>query len=184
MDKHKRGFQLLAILVLLGVAIGIVNAATEDVTTIAYFTVPENLEFEVWFPGNVNCTSSATGTCTNFLNFTSSTGGNTKYANCTVQGGSAQDDTTACFRIDNTGTVNLNMSMSLNASEPSGVDVWAAKTFAGMTDATFVDINTTYWIFNSSLIPAHTNATVWVWVNFTAASAGVTNVNMTIRGIS
>lgn len=174
----------LSILVAIVFVLGITYADTVQVLVQAYFTVPSNVAFTLWFPGDVSCVSSAVGTCTTAINFTAETDGTTPYTNCTIYGGSEQDDTVPCFRIDNTGNVALNMSMIQNASDPTGVDLWAAKTFAGMRDATHVDINNTdWWYFNSSLGTGQDNESIWLWVNFTSAPAGITTRNLTVRGI-
>jgi hypothetical protein len=177
----------MLVLVTIFFVLGIALAATRQVLTTAYFTVPTSVSFTLWFPGNISCVSGdPSATCTTELNFTSAADGNTKYANCSVVGGlDIQNDSVPCMYIDNTGNVNLNISVVLNDSEPGGESV---INLYGGTLATHIltgysDVNeSAYWVINSSLTPANPNITVWLWANFTSAPEGTTQRNITIEG--
>lgn len=177
----------MLVLVTIFFVLGTTWAVTRQVLTTAYFTVPESTQFNVWFPGNISCVSGNPGLCTTELNFSSDNTGSTKYANCSVVGSAdVQNGSVPCMYIDNTGNIDLNISMKINDTEPGGeslIDLWGGTTYGAMLDGTHVDINASaYWVIDASLTPAENNITVWLWVNFSSAPGGLTQRNITIEG--
>jgi hypothetical protein len=174
----------MLILVTIFFVLGITLAATRQVLTTAYFTVPTSVSFTLWFPGNISCVSGdPSATCTTELNFTSAADGNTKYANCSVVGGlDIQNESVPCMYIDNTGNVDLNISMYMNATVTNVVVFGAPNSTAATTPSTSSINASQYWVINQSLTPANPNITVWIWANFSSAAEGIVQRNFTIEG--
>lgn len=177
--------KLAAILISIMFLLTVTFAASEYVVTKAWWTVPTNIEFIVFLPGAAGDISDPSNTYTTDINFSSFTGSD-KYTNATVVGGASQTDSTPIYTIYNTGTVNINLTLKLNQTQPTGVVLWGGTNFTSMSeDLTYSVNDTEHWIVNDTLytyLSADWNQTVWLWSNFTSVTGGMYARNITIEG--
>lgn len=108
----------LAITMIAGMPIA--NAASEYTTTVAHFNVPSAIAFTVTLYGESASESAGGGTATTDIEFNCTESSGTQSAvHAKVVGGNTQSDGNPIMEIDNTGTVNLQMQIKLNATVPA-----------------------------------------------------------------
>ncbi|MCK4589611.1 MAG: hypothetical protein KAT77_04150 [Nanoarchaeota archaeon] len=129
MKRNKKLLVVLAaaLLLLLPAAIATVVYTTTQVQ----FNVGSVVAFTLTLPGQAGVTGVGGGAATTGIEFNSTTGTNSNANPQVAGGGTAQSDGTPIFSYDNTGTVDLNLSMSLDTDIPSCMNLTGATTFAG-----------------------------------------------------
>jgi len=124
-------------------------------TTSVQFNVASVVAYTLTLPGESPVSATTGGAATAAIEFNSTTGTDTDVNARVVGSGSAQVNGTPIFQFDNTGTVNLNLSVQLGTALPSCMNLTGAATYAGA---------------GSGLVISNT-ANVTVVNNFTSAAA-------------
>jgi hypothetical protein len=125
-NMKKVGIVLAAVLLL---AVPLAWAAIRT-TTQVNFNVDTVLAYTVTLPGESAVAATVPGAATTAIEFNSTTGTDAN-VNARVVGGTAQSSGTPIMQFDNTGTVNLNLSVQLNAALPGCMALAGATTYAG-----------------------------------------------------
>jgi hypothetical protein len=87
-------------------------------------------------------------------------------------GNSCQTSLIANFRVNNTGSVNENITMCINASLPSKITLFGTLTNDPYSSpSTIPACSAGFWIANSSL-PINAMDEFWIWTNFTGVAVG------------
>jgi len=125
---------LLAVLAITVVAAMPMALAAETVTTVAHFNVPSSVAFEVTLPGESAVESTGGGAATTEIEFNcSNANGSESDVEAKVVGGTVQSDGTPIYEIDNIGTVNINVTIALNASMPACMTLQGGTTYGGIS---------------------------------------------------
>lgn len=151
------------------------HAALEYVYTELYFNIGAVDELTVTLLGQSVVTSSPGGTTTPAqIEFNVSA--DTIWQNATVTGGgSTQDQTNPIFTIDNTGTTNLELNISINATMQAGSCVMLLRQLTDPfpydisstgPESAGEDVNTTNVTIDSSFTPSEAAWGVWLYTNF------------------
>ena len=119
-------WKVLALVFLLAIPV----ALALSTTTTVQFNVATVVGYTLTLPGESSVSANSTGAATTAIKFDSATGTDTNL-NAEVVGGSAQSDGTPIFSYDNTGTVNINISVSLDSAAPACINMTGATTYAG-----------------------------------------------------
>lgn len=176
MDNQK----LLATLVVFALAttlltgIQIVKAATESVYSDLVFAVSSVLEMTVTLRDGTSFTSAPAGNQTGDITFTLPTGTDT-WINATA-GGTDQDNTNPIIQIDNTGTINFMLNISINDTVPSCMDLRYNTSWTGTPEDYATDLSTTNITLDDSFTPAEAVVNLWLWGNATACVQGDSTV--------
>ncbi len=170
--------KLLIGLALFVIAISLPNAqgAIEAVYSDLFFNIGAVDEMTVTLLGESSVTSSALPGTATPANIEFNVSGDVIWQNASVQGGgSTQDQTNPIFSIDNTGTTNFELNISLNATMPSGTCTMLLRqiTDPAPYDITSVgpdpdgeDVNTTNVTIDSSFTPPEATWGIWLYTNF------------------
>jgi len=129
-----------------------VSYAAKYTTTLTYFNIASVESFTVTLPGESATNAGAGGTATHDIEFNASSGTATCVDPCVTGGGTCQSSGTPIFVIQNTGTVDVNVSVKFTSSPPTCVVVKGATTFAGACAGTTID--TSYVTVQDNLAPA------------------------------
>jgi hypothetical protein len=145
-------------------------AASVSTTTTLYFNVATVVAFSNTLPGQ-SATNAGADTATANVEFNSTTG-TTVCANAKVVAGTLQESGVPIMSLDNTGTVNLNMTMALASAMPAcmtlyGKTAWAADCTSGTTTVT-----NSKWAIVNDFTPAASATPVYLWTSFNACTAG------------
>lgn len=174
MDKKLAALVTFTALVLL---IYPVKAQTEYVYVDLFFNIGAVDELSVTLLSESPVTSAAGGTAT-ASNIEFNVSGDVYWQNATVTGGgSLQDDTNPILALDNTGTTNLEINISINSTLPSNgckMDLryindtgGAPYDISGKTPGTDgVVVSTTNITINSSYTPSNPAIGLWLYGNF------------------
>ena len=162
-------------------ALAIPAFATVSTTTVLHFNVATVEAFTNTLYGESSVTATGGGAATSEIEFNSSTGTNS-CVEAKVVAGSTQDSTHPIMSLDNTGTVNLNLSISLNTTVPSCMTLIGKTTYACAEGTTITNSPTT--IVND-FTPSAPAQDWFMWANFTACtSSDSTTRTATISGIT
>jgi hypothetical protein len=147
--------------------------------TAVYFTVPVALSFTVTLPGAAAEASSSSlygsGYSADVI-FNSSVADNATVIPCVSPGTSCQNESSAIFIYDNTGTQNISIYMKFNATLPTGVTVLmnSSVTTAGLgfPHTLQIPVNSTQWAQVVASLPyTGTNtSSVWMYAAFDSYS--------------
>jgi hypothetical protein len=171
--KDKKAFALVLAVLILLVGIGSVRAvSTVSTTTTLYFNIASVVGMTNTLPGVGGVTATAAGAATANVEFNSSTGNN-NCVNAQVTGGTVQGSGTPIMTLDNTGTVNLNLSMKF-FSAPITCIKTSWKTTWDATCAASALLNDTNSTIASDYTPAAAAQALYLWANFTACGAADT----------
>jgi len=186
MIRTKNLFKLFVTLVVTSLLIyGFSNAATESVFVDLFFNIASTDELTVTLLGQSAVTSAAGGTATPANIEFNSTTGNTVYKNASVIAGSTQDLTNPILAFDNTGTTNLLINITLNATLPAGsctmelryLNDSAPYSVAGLDAATNgIILNTSNSTIDSSFTPSEATWGIWLYSNFSGCLSPDTTV--------
>lgn len=169
MDRQRKIWLLLLAVI---VAIGTVSAAVEYTQTAVGFNIASTVAYTLTLPGEsaTNSDPSAASAATTQIDFNSTTG-DEKAVNAKVAGGTTQSDGTAIFQFDNTGTVNLTLTLYLNDSMPSCITLLGKSTWSAVADgASIIGVaNTT---IDSEFGVAEAAQDYYLWANFSNCQTG------------
>lgn len=110
--------------------------------TTVYFNIATLVAYTVTLPGPTGGTYGANSSCapTAAVEF-NVTNATTANVDARVVGGTQQSNGVPIFVFDNTGTVDINVSTSLNSALPSCINLTGASTYAGADNG--AEISTT-----------------------------------------
>lgn len=118
-------------MLLIGVLLAVPFALAElHTTTLVYFNVQSVTGYILTLPGEGDVAATQIGAATTAIEFNSTTG-NEKNISAKVVGGTPQSDGVPIFVFDNTGTVDLNISVILDSNTPACMNLTGGTTFAG-----------------------------------------------------
>ncbi len=148
-------------------------AANEYITTQVYFNVASVVSFTLTLPGETAVTSTPAGAPTTAIEFNSTTGTDAN-VNARVVGGSSQtiNPGVPIFVYDNTGTVNLNISVYLNSTLPACITLKGGNTNSTIT----TPISTTNVSVATNFGPNDPTVDWYMQADFTACTASDTTV--------
>ena len=153
------------------------SSGFENVTGGMTFSVV-NVSFEVTLPNGSTTYSSISGTSTLDEDINATTSDDKNVTVCIRGTSDCQNSTiigdltnVSNFRINNTGSVNENITMCINESLPSSIVLFGTKTADPYDASLYVIPNCSdgVWIANSSL-PVNAVDEFWIWANFTGVS--------------
>ena len=174
---------LCAILVM---GVSTATAATETVTVDVLFNIGAVDELTVTLLGQSAVTSAVGGTaCPANIEF-NSTDGNDEWENATVSGGgSTQDHTNPILSLDNTGTTNLKIDMSLGSALDS-CQLLRYNTSTPVYNGVGLSVNESEnATLDTSFTPAESAISVWLNGNFSAClDADDTSATLTIYAVT
>jgi len=169
---------IVLLVMLLGVPIVLGASPSYYGRSYVYFNIPIAPYFNNTLPNTVQYQSSDTGQQTADEEF-NSTSGNEKNVTVYVTTTSYRQNSTVIgdetnvsnFKINNTGNVNENITMCINASLPASIKLFGTKTADPYNSPSVIpDCSSGVWIANSSLVP-NAMAEFWIWTNFTSVTA-------------
>ena len=130
-------YLVAGIVITLIAGLPVAYAGVEQVYTTAHFNVPSALAFTVTLYGEAAVESTGGGAATTDIEFNcTATSGSQNNVNASVVGGSTQDSGNAIMAIDNTGTVNLNLTIYINESLPACMTLEGGRTLPLSQDIT------------------------------------------------
>jgi hypothetical protein len=143
----KNGLKVAAVLAvfLLVVGVGVYAAST---STIVRFNIDTLVSYTLTLPG-VAPVNGGSATATTDIEFNVTTGTQTNVNAKVVGGGTTQSDGVPIFQLDNTGTVNLTLNVSLNTTLPSCITLAGSNTYAGADTGNSINSSTNYTIASS-----------------------------------
>jgi hypothetical protein len=150
-------------------------------TTLTYFNVASVESFTVTLPGESAVPATGGGAPTHTIEFNSTDGTDNCVNPCLTAGGTCQSDGTPIFVIDNTGTVNIDVSVNFTLSPPACVKVGGATTYAGACDGDLID--TAAVVVGNDFAPDDTPLNWYEQANFTACPAQETSRTQWVYGI-
>ena len=160
----------ILVLLLAVIALFAVAAYAESTITTGYFNVASLIQYTLTLPGQGAVTGTQGGAATADVEFNSSTGNNS-CVNAKVVGGTTQQSGTPIFSFDNTGTVNLNLTINISSAMPScmtlyGKTAWAADCTSG--SSTITNANTS---IATGYTPAAAAQAYYLWTTFNACAS-------------
>lgn len=102
-------------------------------TTQVNFNIAAVVAYTLTLPGESAVLANLTGAPTTAIEF-NSTNGTEFFINPRVVGGTVQSDGTPIFQFDNTGTVNLNLSVQFTTALPACVSVFGNTAFTNLSN--------------------------------------------------
>jgi len=151
-------------------------------TTLTFFNIATVESFTVTLPGESAVPATGGGAATHDIEFNASSGTITCVDPQVTGGGTIQSDGTPIFVIQNTGTVNLNISAKFTVSPPSCVKVGGATTYAGACTGSIID---TSYVTVLDGLAAAASVNWYEQANFTACtSADTTSKTQWVYGIT
>ncbi len=178
----KRILSILAMVVIaVATSLATVQAQTESVFVDLFFNIGAVDELTVTLLGQSAVTSAPGAGTALPANIEFNVSGDTEFQNASVVGGSTQDGTNPIVSLDNTGTTNLIINISINASMPTGactmvlryLNDTAPYSLGSLTPqtngATLTNVNITV---NTSFEPADATIGIWLYNNFSGCGDG------------
>lgn len=166
---NKKLLLALTILGLLSIPFVVAQVVT---TTQVFFNVDTVVGFRLTLPGEGGIDATPGGTATTAIEFNSSTGTD-QDIDARVVGGAPQTNTTPIFEFDNTGTVDMNISVILDTNTPACMVLRGATTHAGALAGTQINSGTPVAVAND-LAPSDPVVEWYMITDFTACDAGDT----------
>ncbi|MBU1197689.1 right-handed parallel beta-helix repeat-containing protein [Candidatus Micrarchaeota archaeon] len=109
------------------------------------------------------------------MNFTSLTGDQTEVHPCVGYTANCQNNDNPFFIFNNTGDANLNWSIYLNATPPTGVTLKCHNSGAGYGSSHTINTNTSAadpFLVNTT-VPTGEGEQLWCWADFSGVSGGM-----------
>jgi hypothetical protein len=168
-----------AALVLLIYPIQSATAVIEAVYVDLFFNIGAVDELTVTLLGESAVTSGALPGTATPANIEFNVSGDTLWQNASVMGGSTQDVTNPILSLDNTGTTNFQINISINASTPTGtcnmnltfINDSSPYDISGLIPKTDgIEVNTTNWTIDHSFTPAEATQGLWLYGNFSGCA--------------
>ncbi|MBD3319214.1 hypothetical protein GF342_04870 [Candidatus Woesearchaeota archaeon] len=122
--------KLLGLVLALGLLAGLATADTVSTTTQVQFNVDTVVGFTLTLPSETAVSASSGGAATTSIEFVSTTGDD-QNVNAKVSGGATQASGSPIFQYDNTGTVDLDITVSLDSDLPSCMTLRGDTTYSG-----------------------------------------------------
>ncbi len=138
-------------------------------TTTVNFNIGTLVGYTLTLPGEAGVPATGPGAATTAIEFNSTTGTDTN-TNAQVVGGTVQSDGTPIFQFDNTGTVDINLSVVMSADPAACINMTGATTFAGANSG--VQISTTNVSVVNDYTPAAAAQDWYMKADFTACTTG------------
>lgn len=143
--------------------------AAKYTTTLTYFNIASVEAFTVTLPGQSAVSATTGGAATADIEFNSTTGTDTCVDPCVASTTNCQSAGTPIFLVQNTGTVNLALTVNFTASLPSCIKV-AGSSASRAAACTGSLIGTSPVTISASLAPAN-SVNWWEAANFTSCVA-------------
>jgi len=158
---------LVALLMMPGVL-----AAAEYTQTIVQFNIASTLAYTLTLLGEsaVNSDPTAATAPTTDIYFNSTTG-DEKGVEAQVVAGTQQSAGSPIFQFTNTGTVNISLSLFLNATEPSCVSLMGNNTYR-VTGNGSQEIGITNTSIDTEFSSNEGTIDYYLWANFTSCYGG------------
>jgi hypothetical protein len=141
-----------------------------------YFNVATSVAFTNTLLG-VSLVNAGAGTATANVEFNSSTGGNA-CVEAKVVGGTVQSTGNPVMMLDNTGTVNLNMSLQLASTVPACMTLYGNQTYTATCATGTNTITAAQWRVKSDMTPADSAQAVYLWTSFSGCTAADTTTRV------
>jgi len=175
--------KLITLIVFFTLLTGIAAYAAnlEYTTTLLYFNVNENRDVQVLSLGGawVSATSAGAPTTGNIEFNTSNP--YAYWVNATIEGGGgSQDDTTPILQVQNIGTIDAQINISINETMPSCMLLRYENDTITYPPSTS-DLGTTNVTLVGALGSGETALDIWLFANFTNCGTGdTTQRNFTV----
>ena len=140
--------------------------AAKYTTTLTYFNIASVEAFTVTLPGQTAVGATTGGAATANIEFNSTTGTDTCVDPCIAASTTCQSAGTPIFLIENTGTVNLHITVNFTQSPPSCIKV-AGSSASRAAACTGTIIDTSAVTVSASLQPSQ-QVSWWEAANFTS----------------
>jgi hypothetical protein len=152
---------------------GNMNATNCQVGNEFILTTIAGISFNVTLPDNSNTTSSESGASTNDEEFNATMATIANVNPCVKGTADCQTTLLANFKVNNTGSVNENITICINASLVSSKMVLFGTLTNDPYNAPAIIPNCTYsvWKANESLL-INAMDEFWIWTNFTGVAVG------------
>ena len=161
----------LLIVALLAVIAVPISVAAFSTTTTVHYIISTVVAFTLTLPGQSGVTSNSTGAPTPDIEFVSATGTDTDINPCVYPSTAfCQNATTPIFEFDNTGTVDLNISVVLNSDPSACINHTGAASYAGA--GTGVQISTANVTVVTDYTPAAAATPWYMKADFSGCTAG------------
>lgn len=178
MKNRTKKLVVLAIALALLVPLAIAQVYT---TTQVFFNVASVVGFTLTLPGQSSVIANSTGAPTAAIEF-NSTSGTDSNVDAQVSGGAIQNSTTPIFEYDNTGTVDLNISVFLDSDTLACINLTGATTHAGADNG--VQITSTS---NTTVVtnygPSDPAQEWYMKADFASCTQGQTSRTLTSLGV-
>jgi len=174
--KRKTTIALVAIALLLVPVVWALSTTTQ-----VHFVINSVAAYTLTLPGTSATNANGTGAPTADIEFTSATGTDTNIE-AHVVSGNWQNSTTPIFLFDNTGTVNLNISVVLNATTRPCINFTGDTTYASAGNGTVIGTGAVTVINNFG--PSDTAQSWYMQADFSACNTGDNSVRqLTSSGV-
>ena len=175
--KRKTTIALVAIALLL---VPLVWALST--TTLVHFNINTVVAYTLTLPGQSAVNANSSGAPTADIEFTSPTGTSSD-VEAHVVAGDWQNDTTPIFLFDNTGTVDLNLTVVLNATTRPCINFTGATTHAGALTGAVIAASPVTVVNNFA--PSDPAQAWYMIADFSACTTGDTSTRqLTSTGVS
>lgn len=159
----------MLVIALLAIVAVPVSVAAFSTTTTVHYIISSVVAFTLTLPGQSAVTSNSTGAPTPDIEFVSATGTSTDVDPCVYPSTAfCQNATTPIFEFDNTGTVDLNISVVLNSDPSACINHTGANTYG----AAGTVISTSNISVATDFTPAAAPVDWYMKADFTACTAG------------
>lgn len=138
-------------------------------TTTVNFNVATLVAYTLTLPGESAVSATGPGAATTAIEFNSSTG-TAQDVHAKVVGGASQSEGTPIFSFDNTGTVDINLSVILDSNTPACIALRGATTAAGANASTPINSTGNTTVVNN-FTPAAGTQDWYMKADFTACTA-------------
>ena len=138
-------------------------------TTLVHFYINSVVAYTLTLPGTSAVNANSSGAPTSQIEFTSATGTDTD-VEAQVLGGDWQNSTTPIFLFDNTGTVDLNITVALNATTRPCITFTGATAHAAAGSGTV--IGTSAVSVNNNFAPSDPAQSWYMMADFSACNTG------------
>jgi len=152
---------------LTGYFLGDENYSSSTRTYFFNVTTTTIVSFNVTLPDSSLTSSSEAGTPTADEEFNATVSTVVNVSPCIRGAAQCQTQLIANFIVNNTGNVNENITLCINASLSSKIAIWGTRTNNPYSNPTNItSCSSGSWIANSSL-PVYATDQFWIWTNFT-----------------
>ncbi len=162
--KRKTTLLVLLALLLLPMAYAV------STTTQVNFNIATLVGYTLTLPGESGVAATGPGAATTAIEFNTTTGTDTNVNAKVVGAGTIQSDGTPIFQFDNTGTVDINLSVVMSADPAACINMTGATTYAGADSG--AQVSTTNVSVVNNYTPAAAAQDWYMKADFTACTQG------------